>query len=570
LARALPGVRPLLDYDRRWLRADLVAGTTVVAYLIPQVMAYAELAGVPAVVGLWASIWPLAAYAVLGTSRVLSMGPESTTALMTAAAVGAIASRGSERYASFAAALAIVVGVGCLIGWMGRLGFIADLLSRPVLVGYMAGIAVLMVVSQLGKLTGLSVPSGDPLSEVSYLVRHADDIQPRTVVVAAAVLVVMLIGRGLRPLVPWPLVGILGSAAVVAIFNLDRGGLAVVGDVPSGLPGFGLPDVSGDDTLRLMLPAAGIALVAFSDNVLTARAFATRGADRIDSNREFLSLGVSNILNGLFHALPVSSSGSRTAINASLGSRTQLSSLVTLALLLAAMFAFGPVLSTIPLAALGAVVVYAAVRLVDIAEIERIGRFRRSEAAIAIGTAAAVLVLGVLYGIVAAVAASIAALLYRVARPHDAVLGLVPGVAGMHAIDDYPEARQIAGLVVYRYDSPLFFANAEDFTRRALSAVDAATPPAEWFVLNAEASAEVDITGVDALEELRRTLASRGIVFAMARVKQALYAELGAVGLIERIGRDRMFMTLPTATSAYVEWYAAEHGVPPPGAPSPD
>jgi SulP family sulfate permease len=322
------------------------------------------------------------------------------------------------------------------------------------------------------------------------------------------------------------------------------------------------------DTASLILPATGIAIVAFSDNVLTARAFATRGEDHIDNNREFLALGVSNILNGFFHGIPVSSSGSRTAIGDSLGSRTQLSSLVTLALLLVSMLALGPVLATIPSAALGAVVVYAAVRLVDIAEVRRIARFRRSEAAIAVGTAAAVLVVGVLYGILAAVAASILALLYRVARPHDAVLGFVPGVAGMHDIDDYPEARLLDGLVVYRYDSPLFFANAEDFTRRALAAVDDASPAAEWFVLNAEASAELDITGVDALEGLRRTLASRGVVFAMARVKQELAQQLEVAGLIDRIGRERVYMTLPTATAAYVEWYTERHGAPPSGLPN--
>jgi sulfate permease, SulP family len=271
-------------------------------------------------------------------------------------------------------------------------------------------------------------------------------------------------------------------------------------------------------------------------------------------------LGAANVGAGLFAGFPVSSSGSRTAIGDSMGSRTQLYSLVTGAILLLTMLFLGPALSTFPLAALGALVVFAALRLIDFGEFRRTARFRRSELFLALATTAAVLVFDVLYGIAVAVALSILDLLRRIARPHDGILGYVPGLAGMHDIDDYSTGKQIPGLLVYRYDAPLFFANAEDFKRRALASVDAANPPVEWFLLNAEANTEIDLTGIDALEDVRQALADRGIVFALARAKFDVREMLASTGFIDGIGEDRVFMTLPTAVSAYQQWYAGRHG----------
>ena len=565
LAAFAPGLSTLLHYDRGWLRGDLLAGVTVAAYLVPQVMAYAEVAGLPAVVGLWACIGPLLVYAVLGSSRQLSVGPESTTALMTAAAIGAMGAGDPDRYASLAAALALAVGAICLLGYVGRLGFLADLLSRPVLVGYMAGIAVLMIVSQLGKISGMEVEGDTPLEQTGYTLLHLEDVQLATVTLAGTVLVLLLVSQHYLPRWPNPLIVMLLAAAAVALLGLEEQGIAVVGDIPSGLPVPGLPDVDLETVLELAVPAIGVAIVSYSDNVLTGRAFATRRRERIDANQEFLALGAANVASGLFHTFPVSSSGSRTVIGDSLGSRSQLYSLVTLGTVLLTMFFLKPVLAAFPMAALGGVVVFAAIRLVDVAELRRIARFRRTELGLALATTASVLVLGVLPGIGVAIALSILDLLHRVARPHDGILGYVPDVPGMHDIDDYPEARRVPGLVVYRYDSPLFFANAEDFRRRAVAAVDDAPTPVEWFLLNAEANIEVDLTGVDALDEVRRTLADRGIVFAMARVKQDLRAQLDTAGFIDKVGEDRVFMTLPTAVAAYVEEYTVRHGGPPPG-----
>ena len=301
----------------------------------------------------------------------------------------------------------------------------------------------------------------------------------------------------------------------------------------------------------LLLPAVGIAIVAFSDNVLTARTFAARHDQRVDANAELRALGVCNAGSGLLHGFPVSSSGSRTALGDALGSRTQLYSVVALACVLAVMLAGRDVLANFPMAALGALVVYAALRLIDVPEFKRLARFRRSELILALATTASVLVIGVLYGVLVAIALSILDLLRRVARPHDAVQGFVPGIPGMHDIDDYPDAEQVPGLMVYRYDAPLFFANAENFRDRAVEAVDESPVPVEWFVLNAEANVEVDLTALDVLDQLRSELASRGIVFAMARVKQDLRDSLEAAGLVEKIGEDHIFMTLPTAVEAY-------------------
>jgi SulP family sulfate permease len=355
------------------------------------------------------------------------------------------------------------------------------------------------------------------------------------------------------------------AAGVVVLFDLQDNGVTVVGPVPRELPALQLPAIDVGDLRELFPAALGITIVAFTDNILTARAFETRHAGGLDSNQELLALGAANLAVGAAQGFPVSSSGSRTAIGDAMGSRSQLYSLVALGSVVLTVLFLGPVLAAFPSAALGAVVVYAAVRLVDVPEFRRIGRFRRIELALALGTTVAVLALGVLQGVLVAVALSVLDLLYRVTRPHDGILGYVPGVAGMHDIDDYADAQPVPGLVVYRYDSPLFFANAQDFTRRALAAIDSSPTPTRWFLLNAEANTAVDVTAVDALEAVREEVARRGIIFAMARVKQDLRDDLQRAGLIDRVGESRIFMTLPTAVNAYVEWSIDTLGKPPEG-----
>jgi high affinity sulfate transporter 1 len=552
----LPGLATLTGYRRTWLRGDLLAGVTVAAYLVPQVMAYAELAGLPPVAGLWAVLAPLALYALLGSSRQLSVGPESTTALMTATAVAPLASGDPGRYAVLAAALAVVVGLLAVVAWAVRAGFVADLLSRPVLVGYLAGVAFIMIIDQLPKLTGVPVTGEEFFPQLVSFVRNLPQAHAGTVVFAAAALLFLFLVQRYAPRAPGPLLAVVIGTVVVGVFGLEEHGIAVIGQVPAGLPRPELP--TPGDLAHLLLPAVGVLLVGYTDFVLTARAFAGPDADRLDSNQELLALGAANLGSGVLHGFPVSSSASRTALGVSAGSRTQLYSLVTLVAVVCVLLFLNPVLSAMPSTVLGAIVVFAACRLIDLAGFRRLAAFRRRELLLALACLVGVLALDILYGVMVAVALSVAEMLVRVARPHDAVEGLVPGLAGMHDVDDYPQARTIPGLLVYRYDSPLFFANAEDFRRRALASVDRQRDKVRWFVLNTEANVEVDITALDALDALRRELAERGIVLALARVKQDLLDDLDAYGLTGSVGRERIFPTLPTAVEAYRAW--AEHG----------
>ena len=560
LGRLTPGLDRLRHYERGWLRGDVLAGVTVAAYLVPQVMAYAEIAGLEPVVGLWAISGSLLVYAIVGSSRQLSVGPESTTALMTAAAIAPLAGGDPGRFAVLAAALALLVGAICLLAWVARLGFLADLLSKPVLIGYMAGVAVIMIVGQLGKVSGVDVGGDGVPGEVASFLAQLSQADLPTAALAVSVLAFLLVGSRLFPKAPVLLIAVLLATAVVALLRLQDNGIAVVGAVPEGLPTLQLPHVTTGDLTSLLLPALGVTMVAYTDNVLTARAFGDRNHYEVDANAELLALGAANVAAGVVQGFPVSSSGSRTLIGDSLGSRSQLHSLVALAVVLATLLFLGPLLAGFPTAALGAVVIYAALRLIDVKEFRRIARFRRSELVLALATVVGVLAAGILYGVLIAVGLSVLDLLRRVARPHDGVLGYAPGIAGMHDIDDYPTARQVPGLVVYRYDAPLFFANAADFKRRALASLSLADGPVEWLIMNMEANIEVDLSSVDALDQVRAELERRGVVLALARVKQDLRADLVSSGFLNRVGQERVFMTLPTAVAAYTDWYTDRHG----------
>ncbi|MCT9108622.1 sulfate permease [Streptomyces mirabilis] len=549
--RVAPGLAVLAGYHRSWLRGDLLAGVTVAAYLVPQVMAYAGLAGLPPVAGLWAILPALLLYTLLGSSRLLSVGPESTTALMTATVVGPLAVGAPDRYAALAAGLAVVVGAMFLVAWVARLGFLADLLSRPILVGYLTGVALIIIVDQLPKLTGVRTSGSEFFPQLLSFVRNLGEAHPATVIFSVAAIAFLFAVARFFPGVPGPLLALVLGTAAVAVFGLEDHGIAVIGPVPAGLPRPGLP--TPGDLPQLVLPALGVLLVGYTDVILTARAFAARG-DELDPNQELLALGGANLGAGVLHGFPVSSSASRTALAHSAGGRSQAYSLVAGAVVLAVLLFLSPLLAHTPSTVLGALVVYAGVRMMDLAGFRRLAAFRRRELLLALGCLAGVLALDILYGVLVAVGLSVVELLTRVARPHDAVEGLVPGLAGMHDVDDYPQARTVPGLLVYRYDSPLFFANAEDFKRRALAAVDRHEGPVDWFVLNTEAIVEVDITALDAVDALRQELEQRHIVFALARVKQDLRDDLDAFGLTEAIGTDRILPTLPTALAAYREW----------------
>lgn len=558
LSAMAPGLAQFRNYDRSFLRGDVLGGLTVAAYLVPQVMAYATLAGVPAINGLWCALPPLVLYAIFGTSRTMSAGPESTVALMTGTAIAPLAAGDPAVYMSMTAILAIMVGCVCLFAGAIRLGFLADLLSKPVLAGYMAGLAVIMIASQLGKLTGAPVEGDEVMEQVKSLWSVRDQIHSPTLMFSLAVLAVLLIFAKVIPKLPGPLFAVLLATAAVPVLGLENFGIKTIGEVPGGLPPFSLAHIQmhGEDLNNLLAIAVGITIVGFADTIATARSFATKDGSKIDGNSELRAMGVYNIGAAMTQGFPVSSSASRTALGFMIGARTQMYSLVALVGVVIILLTAHGLLAQFPKAALGALVVYAGLRLFDIPEFKRLFRFRRSaglssEFVLAILTFVAVLLLGVLYGVIAAVGISILNLLRRVARPHDAVLGFVPGLAGMHDIDDHKDATLEPGLLVYRYDAPLFFANAENFLARALKSVDENPDPVEWFIVNAEANSEMDLTAVDALANLRRELVGRGIYFGMARVKNETIDALDKGAVLEEIGRENIYPTLPTAVQAY-------------------
>jgi SulP family sulfate permease len=568
VAAFAPGIAVLGRYRRRWLGADVYAGISVVAYLVPQVMAYTALLDVPPVVGLWTALAALLAYAVLGSSRVLSAGPESTIALMTGTAIAPMAGADPDRAVALAAALSLIVAGWCLVGRIARLGVIADLLSRPLLVGYLAGAAVLMVVGQLGKVTGTTVDGDNLLAQLRSFADVVGDTHLLTFAVGAGTLGLLLLVHVVRPRWPATLIAVTAATLLSVLADLQEHGVAVVGTVPTGLPIPGLPDISWHDLRSLFLAGLGIAVIAYSDTMLIARGFpAPRDDDdtsraTLDAQQEFVALAGVHAAVGVMSGFPVSSSGSRTALAISAGARSQVYSLVAAAVVVLVLFVAGPLIESLPQASLAAVVFYAATRLVSWREFVRLGRFRVTELLLALAAALGTALFGVLAGVGLAIGLSLVEMLYRLARPHEGVLGRVPGLAGMHDVDDYPDAETLSGLVVYRYDAPLFFANIGEMCRRALLAVDqenAASPdqPVRWFVLNVEANVEVDITSADALRDLHADLAARGVRLGLARVKNDLRRPLERAGLVELIGEDMLFPTLPVAEEAYLAWAAA-------------
>lgn len=540
LRRQWQGLRP-------WERGNLLAGLTVTTYLVPQVMAYSTVAGLPPIAGLWASLPALVVYALIGTSRLLSIGPESSVALMTAAVVAPLAMGNQSEYVALAAGLALAVAAVCALATLLRLSFVSQLLSRPVLVGYMAGIAVLMIEGQLPTLLGVQTEGDSFAARVGSLVQQLDRASLLSMVTGLAVMVgIFLLARW--PRIPGALIAIAAAGVVGWLLGAS---FEKVGEVPQGLPMPALPDLDLGQVQSVLLGAIGVSIVAFSDSTLTARAFRERSDEPIEPSRDLAALSLANAGAGLMQGMPVSSSGSRTALAKAGGASSQGYSLVVaVGLLLVLLFA-GPVLSGIPRTAMAGLVIYAALQLIDVAEIRHLWQFRRVELLLAVFTFAAVLLLGVLYGVLAAIGLSVIELLARVARPHSASLGFAPDVAGMHDIGDYPSVREEPGLLVFRYDSPLFFANAEDFRRSALVEVARRQPGLRWCALNCEAIVEIDSTAVAALDDLQRDLAAQGVRLVLVRAKRELIEDLEPTGLLDRIGREHDYPTLPTMVAAY-------------------
>jgi high affinity sulfate transporter 1 len=510
-------------------------------------MAYAELAGLPAVAGLYALLLPTVAYAFLGSSRQLIVGPEGSLSALVAAAVLALATAGSPEALELAGAMALLVAACFLIARVFRLGWLADYLSRPVLVGYIHGVAVVLIVGQLGKLTGIDVDAGDPIPQLVELGREIGDVSAPTLAVGAAALALLLTARYLTPRLPAALVVVIAAIVASKALGLDEHGVAVVGDIPAGLPDLRVPSPPWEDVVALAPAAAGLFLVSFADEVLTARSFAGRHGQHIRVDQELLAMSVASAAAGVTQGLPVGASGSRTAVNDSMGARSQIAGLLAAgAILLVLLFLTAPI-AYLPKAVLGAVIITAAIGLIEPAVWRELANTDKVELTIAAVTAAGVIITGVLEAILFAVGLSMVDVVRRSARPHDAVLGWVDSLGRWADVARNNDAKVTPGVVVYRLDDRLFFANASYVKGRVQEALRGAPTVTTALVLDAEGMTHVDSAGLQALEDLAGTLEDDGIALHFARAKHPI-----ADRLTERVDGAHFHGTVRAAVHAAV------------------
>lgn len=571
LARWPPGLRAVREYQRAWLPNDLVAGVVLTALLVPVGMGYAQAAGLPPITGLYATIVPLVAYTIFGPSRVMVLGPDSSLVAVIAAIVLPLAGRDPARAVALAGMLAILTGVVILVAGVARLGFVTELLSRPVQLGYLYGIAVTIVVGQLPKLFGFSIDGRGLLPEIRDFVQGLARGRANGAALAVGLtgIVVILGVRRLWPRVPGVILAVgIGIAAVVA-FDLTGRGVEVIGVLPSGLPSPAIPDVRLDDLPLLLSGAMGIALVTVADTSVLSQSLAARRGEMVDANQELVALGAANLAAGAFQGFPISGSASRTPVAIAAGARTQLTPLVG-AVTIAVLLVVAPgALRNLPQPILGAVVITAAMGLVDPAAVRFLYQVRRSEFVLWLAAFVGVALLGVLLGILAAIVLSLGDFIRRARRPHDAVLGREDELKGYHDLERHPNARLVPGLLLYRFDAPLFFANAGFFRRRIRGLLAATTPRVRWVVVAAEPITDVDTSAAAILGELLAELRRQGVTLAFAELKGPVKDRLRRYGLYDQVGDDRFFPTVGTAVDGYlratgVEWVDWEERPDPP------
>ncbi len=530
--------------------------------LVPVGMAYAEAAGLPPICGLYATIIPLTAYAIFGPSRILVLGPDSSLAGIIAAVVLPLAANDPARAVALAGMLSIIMGLICLAAGLFRLGFITDLLSKPVRYGYINGIVLTVIVGQLPKLFGFSIDASGLIDEARAFVTGVIDGETNVtaLLIGIASLAVIFACKYWLPRIPGVLVAVVGATAVVGLFGLaDSADLSVVGVLPKGLPPFEFPSVSASDLGQLTIGAAGIAIVAFADTSVLSRTFAIRGGYQVNPNQELVALGAANVASGFFQGFAISSSSSRTPVAAEAGAKTQVTGLVGAGAIAVMLVAVPGLVKNLPSAALAAVVISAAIGLMDVAGVRKLYHLRRSEFVLSVVCFLGVAVVGVIPGIFIAVGLSLLAFIVRSWRPYDAVLGRVHGEAGYHDISRHPEARLIPGLVLFRWDAPLFFANAEIFQDHVKRAIRESPTPVRWVVVAAEPITDVDTTAADSVRELLDELTAAGIRLSFAEMKDPVKDRLKRYGLHEAIGPDRFFPTMGSAVHGYldetgVEW----------------
>ena len=552
--RWLPGLDTLRHYESSWLRHDLVAGLVMTAMLVPVGIAYAEASGVPGINGLYATIVPLLVYAVFGPSRILVLGPDSALAPVILAVVLPLSAGEPQRAVAISGMMAMVSGIVCVAAGLARLGFITELLSKPIRYGYMNGIALTVLLSQVPKLFGFSVAAKGPLRQAWGIVGKV--IEGRTNVATLAVgastlALILLLKR--YPRVPGVLIAVVAATVVVATFDLaTNAGVSVLGPLPHGLPSLRLPFIRVDDWVPILTGGLAVALVSFADTSVLSRTYAVRLRTPVDPNQEMVGLGAANFAAAFFQGFPISSSSSRTPVAEAAGAKTQVTSVVG-SFAIALLLVFAPeLLQDLPSTALAAVVIAAAIGLVEVSDLRRIYRIQRWEFWLSMTCFAGVAVFGAIPGIAAAIVIAVIEFLWDGWRPHSAVLGRVERVKGYHDLKRYPQARLIPGLVLFRWDAPLFFANAELFKERVLEAVTNSPTPVRWLVVAAEPVTSIDVTAADIVSELDDTLHASRIELSFAEMKDPVMDKLKRFGLFTRFGEQTFFATIGEAVNAYL------------------
>jgi high affinity sulfate transporter 1 len=561
LRSVAPGLRQLSSYQRSWLSRDLVAGLVLTALLVPQGMAYAELAGLPPITGLYTSILCLVGYAIFGPSKILVLGPDSSLGPMIAATIIPIVGAGGDpqRAIALASMLALLVGVMTVLAGVAKLGFVADLLSKPTQIGYMNGLALTILVGQLPKLFGFSVDADGLIPEAAGFAKGLANGE--TVAAALAIgllgLVLIILLQRLVPKLPAVLVAVVVSILAANAFDLADHGVSLVGPLPQGFPPLTLPSVPLSDMALLVAGAVGIAVVSLTDTISTSSAFAARTGQEVDGDREMIGIGAANIGAGLFQGFPVSTSGSRTAVAEQAGAKSQVAGLVgALAITLMLLLVPG-LLRNLPQPTLAAVVITASLSLADIPGTVRLWRQRRTEFMLSMAAFAGVALLGVLPGIAIAVALSIGNVFRRSWWPYQTVLGRAAGVPGYHDVRSYPDAEQLPGCVLFRFDAPLFFANARTF-RDQVRRLARSEPPPKWIVVAAEPITDVDTTAADMLEDLDEALNAKGISLVFAELKDPVREKIERYGLTRTIDPAHFFPTVGAAVAAFRDQFGAD------------
>jgi high affinity sulfate transporter 1 len=567
--RWLPGLQTLRKYELGWLGHDIAAGLVLTTMLVPVGIAYAVASGLPGIYGLYATIVPLLAYALFGPSRILVLGPDSSLAAVILAVVLPLSGGDPLRAVALAGMMAVVSGSVCIAAGVARLGFVTELLSKPIRYGYMNGIALTVLISQLPKLLGFSIDSHGPLRSLWDIGSAAQVGRTNwtAFTVGAATLAVILLLKG-RPRVPGILLAVVGATVAVGALDLAaHAGVSVLGTLPQGLPGFAIPWITHADIQPVLIGGFAIALVSFADTSVLSRSYAARTRTYVDPNQEMVGLGAANLAAGFFQGFPISSSSSRTPVAEAAGARTQLTGVVG-AMGVALLLLVAPnLLQHLPSSALAAVVIASAIGLIEVGDLRRIYRIQRWEFWLSIACAVGVAVLGAIEGIGLAIVIAVIEFLWDGWRPHSAVLGRAEGLKGYHDIVRHPEARLIPGLVLFRWDAPLFFANAELFHERVLDAVAASPTPVRWLVVAAEPVTSVDVTAADVVADLDETLHAAGIELCFAEMKGPVRDKLKRFGLFARFGQDAFFPTVGAAVSSYlkahpVDWIDWEERAP--------